>query len=75
MSSSPRVVCIGGLDPRDLKTALLSGSSLRKDEVLAFVGRIYNLKDLKDTDATNVEGQRFDRDLLRVHCTKGVWLF
>ena len=39
----------GGLDPRDLKTALLFGSFLRKGEVLAYVGRIHNLKDLKDS--------------------------
>ena len=41
------------LDPRDLKTALLFGSFLRKGEVLAYVGRIHNLKDLK------VVGTRF----------------
>ena len=34
--------------PRDLKTALLCGSFLRKGEVLAYVGLIHNLKELKD---------------------------
>ena len=37
--------------PRDLKTALLCISFLRKGEVLAYVGRIHNLKDLKDLDS------------------------
>ena len=46
-SSSPRAVCTGGLDPRDLKTALFCISFLRRGEVLAYVGRIHNLKDLK----------------------------
>ena len=41
-------VCTGGLDPRDLKTALFCISFPRKGEVLAYVGRIHNLKDLKD---------------------------
>ena len=45
--SSPRALCTGGLDPRDLKTALFCISFLRKGEVLAYVGRIHNLKDLK----------------------------
>ena len=36
-----------GLDPRDLKTALFCISFLRKGEVLAYVGRIHNLEDLK----------------------------
>ena len=36
------------LDPRDLKTALFCISFLRKGEVLAYVGSIQNLKDLKD---------------------------
>ena len=36
----------GGLDPRDLKTALFCISFLRKGEVLAYVGRIHNLEDL-----------------------------
>ena len=39
----------GGLDPRDLKTALSCGSFLRKGEVLANVRLIHNLKDLKAT--------------------------
>ena len=39
-------ICTGGLDPRDLKTALFCISFLRKGEVLAYVGRIHNLKDL-----------------------------
>jgi hypothetical protein len=43
-----RSLCTGGLDPRDLKTALLRISFLRKGEVLAYVGRIHNLKDLID---------------------------
>ena len=47
LSDEASGVCIGGLDPRDLKTALLFGSFLRKGEVLAYVGRIHNLKDLK----------------------------
>ena len=34
------------LDPRDLKTALFCISFLRMGEVLAYVGRIHNLKDL-----------------------------
>ena len=38
----------GRLDPRDLKTALFCISFLRKGEVLAYGGRIHNLKDLKD---------------------------
>ena len=38
----------GGLDPRDLKTALFCMSSLRKGEVLAYVGRIENLDDLRN---------------------------
>ena len=46
-SSSPRAVCTGGLDPRDLKTALFCISFLRKGEVLAYVGRIHNPKELK----------------------------
>ena len=36
-----------GLDPRGLKTALFCISVLRKGEVLAYVGCIHNLKDLK----------------------------
>jgi hypothetical protein len=32
-------------DPSDLKTAIVFGSFLRKGEVLAYVGRIHNLKD------------------------------
>ena len=46
-SSSPRALCTGGLDPRDLKTALFCISFLRKGEVLAYVGRMHNLEDLK----------------------------
>jgi hypothetical protein len=46
---SPRAVYTGELDPRDLKTALLCISFLRKGEVLAYVGRNQNLKDLKGT--------------------------
>jgi len=42
-----RALCTGGLDPRDLKTALLCISFLRKGEVLDYVGRIHNLKDPK----------------------------
>jgi len=38
----------GGLDARDLKTALLCTSFLQKGEVLAYVGLNHNLKDLKD---------------------------
>ena len=38
---------IGGLDPRDLKTALVCTSFLRKGEVLAYVGLPQNLQDLK----------------------------
>ena len=38
------------LATRDLKTSLLFGSFLRKGEVLAYVGRIHNLKDLKDAE-------------------------
>ena len=41
----------GGLDPRDLKTALFCISFLRKGEVLAYVVRIHNLKDLKDPES------------------------
>ena len=37
-----------GLDPIDLKTALCCISFLRKGEVLAYVGRIHNRKDLKE---------------------------
>ena len=37
----------GGLDPRGLKTALICISFLQKGEVLAYVGRIHNLKDLQ----------------------------
>ena len=44
---APRALCTGGLDPRDLKTALFCISFLRKGEVLAYVGRIHNLKDLQ----------------------------
>ena len=40
-------LCTGRLDPRDLKAALFWLSFLRKGEVLAYVGRIHNLKDLK----------------------------
>ena len=47
-SPSPQPLCPGGLDPRDLKTALFCISFLRKGEVLAYVGRIHNLKDPKD---------------------------
>ena len=47
MSSSPRALCTGGLDPRDLKRAFFCISFLRKGEVLACVG-IHNQKDLKD---------------------------
>ena len=43
----PLVLCTGGLDPKDLKTALFCISFLRKGEVLAYVGRFHNLKDLK----------------------------
>ena len=46
-------LCTGGLDPRDLKTALPCISFLRKGEVLAYVGRIHNLKDLKDLSRTS----------------------
>ena len=35
----------GHMDPRDLKTALFCISFPRKGEVLAYVGRIHNLKD------------------------------
>ena len=45
---TPRALCTEGLDPRDLKTALLCISFLRKGEVLAYAGRIHNLNDLKD---------------------------
>jgi hypothetical protein len=41
-------LCTEGLDPRDLKTALFCISFLRKGEVLAYVGSIQTLKDLKD---------------------------
>ena len=34
--------------PQDLNTALFCISFLRKGKVLAYVGRIHNLKDLKD---------------------------
>ena len=44
------------MDPRDLKTALFCISFLRKGEVLAYVGRIHNLKDLKDPHPENREG-------------------
>ena len=44
---SPRALCTGELDPRDLKTALFCTSFLRKGEVLAYVGLPPNLKDLK----------------------------
>ena len=36
-----------GLDPRDLKIVLFCISFLRKGEVLAYIGSIQNLKDLK----------------------------
>jgi len=45
-----RTVCTAGLDPRDLKTALLCVSFLQKGEVLAHVGLHHNLKDLKQRD-------------------------
>ena len=47
LSSSPRAVCTGGLDSRDLTTGLFCISFLRKGEVLAHVGLHHNLKDLK----------------------------
>ena len=43
-----RSLCTGGLDPRDLNIARFCISFLRKGEVMAYVGRIHNLKDLKD---------------------------
>ena len=47
VSSSPRALCSGGLDPRNLKTALFCISFLRKGVVLAYLRRIHNLKNLK----------------------------
>ena len=41
-----RVWGAGSMDPKDLKTALFCISFLRRAEVLAYVGRIHNLKDL-----------------------------
>ena len=46
-SPSPQPLCTGGLDPRDLKTALFCISFLRKGEVLAYAGLPQNQKDLK----------------------------
>ena len=45
---TPQALCTGGLDPRDLKTALFCISFLRKGEVLAYVRLPQNLKDPKD---------------------------
>ena len=40
---------IGSLNPKELQLmCFFFGSFLRKGEVLAYVGRIHNLKDLKD---------------------------
>jgi len=44
----------GSRDPRDLKTALFCISFLRKGEVLAYDGRIHNLKDLKGLSTEQV---------------------
>ena len=43
---------------RDLKTALLCISFLRKGEVLAYVGRIHNLKDLKVGQIMSLSAKR-----------------
>jgi len=43
----PRAFCTGGLDPRDLKQRFCA-DPFYKEEVLACVGCIHNLKDLKD---------------------------
>ena len=45
---TPRPLRTGGLDPRDLKTALSCISFLRKGVVLAYVGLPQNLKDWRD---------------------------
>ena len=52
-----KVVIFGvreSLHTGDLKTALFCISFLRKGEVLTYVGRIHNLKDLKDPYVTGV---------------------
>ena len=48
----------GGPDPRVLKTALFCISFLRKGEVLACVGSIQNLKDLKDLEVHTLASHR-----------------
>ena len=68
-SSSPRALCTGGLDPGDLKTALFCVSFLWKGGVLAYVGRIHNLKDLKAGAPTQVHtaGESARRVLVKRH--------
>ena len=56
-TSQPPADLPGGLDPRDLKTALLCISFLRKGEVLAYVGRIHSLKNLKDPPSCRPTGR------------------